>query len=101
MTLQPQMSPADPEGGRLDPELAVRWDQDHVRRVVRVVGLLNARNVSQLQSAIVGLGNRELVIDLRDVPVIDDAWVGALEDLRRRLSPQQLHVNVEGPAEPN
>lgn len=101
MTLQPQMSPADPDGGPVDPELGVRWDQDHVRRVVRVVGLLNARNMSHLQSAIVGLGNRELVIDLSDVLVIDDALLSALADLRRRLSPQQLHINLERPAEPS
>ena len=84
-----------PQDVHADPELSVRWDQDHVRRVVRVVGLLDSRNVSHLQSAIVGLGNRELVIDLSDVLGIDDAWISALADLRQRLSPHQLHVNVD------
>jgi anti-anti-sigma regulatory factor len=86
-------------GNSEEPEVAVRWDQDRLQRVVHFAGRLGPEAASHLESAIVGVGTRRLIIDLNEVSEIDDACVDALVDLIQRMGDDHIEfrLDTQGP----
>ena len=74
------------------PKIAVSWDQDKWRRVVHISGQLTGDTAGHLESSIVGLGARSLVLDLDAVEEIDDVCAAVLADLICRLADGQVVV---------
>jgi anti-anti-sigma regulatory factor len=80
--------------GASQPEVVVSWDQDKSRRVVRISGRLNSDTAAHLESAIVGVGDRHLVLDLDAVAEIDETCAAVLAELIRRLGDDRVTIRT-------
>jgi anti-anti-sigma regulatory factor len=76
------------------PEIAVSWDQDKSERVVHISGRLTSDTAAHLESAIVGVGDRHLVLDLNAVAEIDETCAAVLADLIRRLGDDRVMIRL-------
>lgn len=71
-----------------------RWEQDPHRRVLKLTGVIDAAAASRLESAIINLGSRRLLIDLSGVISLDPAGAAVLLQISRRLGPGRVSVAV-------
>lgn len=71
------------------------WEQDARRRVLKVRGAIDATAASHLESAIINLGSRRLLIDLSDVTSLDPSAATVIEQMSRRLGPGRVSVVSE------
>src|SRR5688572_9646906 len=85
---------ARPEGRDPNPApdaLRVEWSQTRAQRVVRLSGPVDQRTARHLDNALVGLGGRNLLIDLTDVePSPEVEITRLLAGLKTRLGHRAL-----------
>lgn len=72
-----------------------RWEQDHRQRVLRLRGVIGSTAASHLESAIINLGARRLLIDLSEVTSLDPSGAATLLEIARRLGPGRVSVMVD------
>lgn len=72
-----------------------RWEQDSRQRVLKLAGVIDATAASHLESAIINLGSRRLLIDLSDVTSLDPAGASTLLQIAQRLGTGRVSVVVE------
>lgn len=72
-----------------------RWEQDDRQRVLRLSGVIDSTAASHLESAIINLGSRRLLIDLSEVTSLDPSGATVLLEMARRLGTGRVSVLVD------
>lgn len=72
-----------------------RWEQDDRHRVLKLSGVIDSAASSRLESAIINLGSRRLVIDLSEVTSLGPSGAATVLEIARRLGPGRVSVIVD------
>lgn len=72
-----------------------RWEQDNRQRVLKLSGVIDSTAASHLESAIINLGSRRLLIDLSGVTSLHPSGAATLLEIVRRLGAGRVSVVVD------
>lgn len=68
------------------------WEQDVRQRVFKLSGVVDGSVAARLESAIINLGSRRLVVDLTDVTELDAAAAAKVSEIVERLGQSRVAV---------
>lgn len=91
----PPVPTATPISTSLPAHYEFRWEQDGRQRVLYLSGVIDSTAASHLESAIINLGSRRLLIDLSEVTSLDPSGAAALLEMARRLGAGRISVLVD------
>lgn len=93
--ITPQVPTATPPSTSSSARYEFRWEQDARQRVLTLTGVIDSTAASRLESAIINLGSRRLLIDLSEVTTIDPSGAATLLQIARRLGAGRVSVVVD------
>lgn len=74
------------------PKYRFNWEQDVRQRVFKLSGVVDHSVAARLESAIINLGSRRLVVDLTDVTALDAAAAARVSEIVERLGQSRVTV---------